>query len=241
MKITNRLRGEPAQGARFRRLSRAAGFTLIALIVGVAVAACGSSSKAKTTASTNGSSSRSKFEACLKSHGVSLPSGGHGFSGRGTSTTAGGSAPTGAPGGGGGAPGGGYGGGGFGGGYGGYGHGGGFFGGGNSKDATAFKDCSKDLGTSGFAGRAHAGNFRPQFSTKVLDKFVTCVRKHGYPQMPEPSKTSNGGFFSKSIEKNAKFQKAAKSCESILSSAFHPPSGGSGSPGASTTSTTSQS
>lgn len=199
----------------------------------------GGSTGGSTTTTSSGSGSskfaaqRAKLQQCLKKHGVTLPNrpaGGYG------SGHYGGGAP------GGGTPGtgtthtftrppGGFRGGGAGG------PGGGGFAGGNSKFAKAFKACGANFGSGGFAGR---GGFRggagggsgqtPHISSTVLKQFVSCIRKNGYPQMPEAStsKNTNGGLFPKSIESNPKFQKASKSCESVLQSAFRRPPGGTG-------------
>lgn len=226
------------------RQLRAAGAITAALLSATAIAACGGSSKsssasAGTTTSASKSGSNAKFVACLKQHGVTIklptgtgtgtgrtptgtvPSGGGGPAGTGTVPSGG--APAGAP------------------------SGttttgsrrsfrGGFFGGKSStKDEAAFKACAKYEVRGSFGrGRygATGGAGRATYSTATLTKFVTCVRKNGYPQMPNASKTTSGGFFPKSIENNKKFQAAAKKCTSILQ-----PSGGA--PGANTgTSTT---
>ena len=186
----------------------------VALIAAIAVAACGSSSTTGSTTSSSSaaasaSTSRTKLAACLKQHGVTLPS-----------------RPSGAkpPNGGSGSGGGGYGGGGYGGG------GGGFFGGGaggpggakgaqSSKLQAAFKACGADFGGGRFA---HGGSgFRP--SAAALTKFTACVDKHGY-KLPKANTSGKGSIFPKSIESNKKFEAAAKVCQSDLQ-----PSGGSGS------------
>jgi len=174
---------------------------LVALVASLCLAACGSSSSASsssTTTTASTSSARSKLAACLKAHGVTLPSRPGGFHGGGTGTT-----PNG---------------GGFFGGGGGAGGAGGSFR--NSKFATAFKDCGADFGFRGGAG----GHFGAHFSTATLDSFVACVKKNGYT-LPAPNTSGKGPIFPASIEKNAKFQAAAKSCESILRSAFRRPGG----------------
>ena len=196
-----------------RRARRSATAITVALIAAIAVAACGSSS---TTASKTSSSSaaasastgRAKLAACLKQHGVTLPS-----------RPAGGKPPAGGSGGSG---------------HGGYGGGDGFFGGGgaggaggtggakgaqSSKFRAAFKACGADFGGGRFA---HGGTgFRP--STAALAKFTTCVDKHGY-KLPKANTSGKGSIFPKSIESNKKFEAAAKACQSDLR-----PSGGAGS------------
>lgn len=174
---------------------------LLAVAGSLIIAACGSSSSTgsthtSTTAST--SSSRTKLAACLKQHGVTLPSrpgggggGGGGFfggggppagaAGAGGATTPSGTRPPGA---------------------------GGFSS--NPKLQAAFKACG---GTRGSFG---AGRFRrPHFSAATLTSFATCVRKHGY-NLPKPKTSGSGAIFPRSIESNPKFIKASRSCASIL-------------------------
>lgn len=176
---------------------------LLALGASLAIAACGSSSgggtKTSTTAST--SSGRAKLVTCLKQHGVTLPargarsgSGGGFFGGGGqppggTGTTGTPTVPSGAP------P-----------------SGGAFPGGSNSKFRAAIKACGGNLGR--FRPGSGAGAPGARFSSATLDKFVTCVRKHGY-NLPKPN-TSGGPIFPRSIQSNKKFQAASKSCASLL-------------------------
>jgi hypothetical protein len=170
---------------------------LLALAVSLAVAACGSSSgggtKTSTTASAAGS--RAKLTACLKQHGVTLPTrrpgAGRGFFGGGAPPGASGTTGSGSP------PTGGFG-----------GSGGGLR---SSKFRTAFKDCG---GSSGRFQPGASGAGR-RFSGANLDKFVTCVRKHGY-SLPKPNTSGKGAIFPRSIESNKKFQAAASSCASLL-------------------------
>lgn len=206
-----------------KRAPRGALLILTALIASAAIAACGGSSNSgKTTTSKNAAStstsksgaSRTAFTACLKQHGVTVPAGRGGFGFRGNGTTPGGAPPTGA--GGGGFAGGGFAGGG----------GGGGFAGGNSKFAKAFQACRSKLGSSGFArGRSTPGaggrSFTPHFSATELRSYVSCIRKNGYPSMPEPD-TSKGAksVFPASVEKNAQFQAASRKCQSILFKGF---------------------
>jgi hypothetical protein len=228
-----------------KRAPRGAAVMLVSLAAALAVAACGSSSNSatstnasSTTSSKSASSARTAFEACLKQHGVTIPKrGSNGFPGGAAGGAAGGTPPTGTTGNftppnggsgygtppGGGAP------------------GGGFAAAGNSKFAKAMKACRSKLGKSaggfGAAGGSRRGTppsgsaGRAHFSDATLKSFVVCVRKNGYAAMPE---ANANGQFPKSVEKNAEFQKAAKSCYSIL---FHRPSGTTTT--SSTTSTTS--
>jgi hypothetical protein len=242
--------------------SRPAIAMLVALVAALSIAACGGSSgsnssnsnksasskNASATTTTSGGSSRTAFTACLKQHGVTLPKGGGrfrgGFGGR-TSTN--GAPPTGVQAGG-------YGGGGYpgagGGGFfgGGAGANGGGFAGGNSKFAKAFQACRSKLpaGAGGFGGGRFRGaggrHFAPRFSATTLKSYVSCIRKNGYPSMPEPNTSAKAtSVFPSSVTKNAKFQAANKKCESILRAAFRPPTGAGQptTPSTSTASTTS--
>jgi hypothetical protein len=229
MNPMNRLRRDSRRAPAQRQIRPGVKVILLALVAGVCIAACGSSSTTKTTAATasatTASASNTKLTACLKSKGVTLPSrgAGGGFPGRGsataggTSTTAGGPPSGGVPSGSGaGAPSGNF--------KPGKGatRGGGFFGG-NSKTAKAISACDKQLGikeTHTFAGGA-SGAGRTVPSTATLTKFVACIRTHGYAAMPEASKSTSAGsgFFPKSVESNAAFKKALPSCESLLQTA----------------------
>ncbi len=211
---------------------RGAAVILVSLAAGLGVAACGSGSNtassknaSSTSSSKSASTGRAAFEACLKQHGVTLPSrgaGGGGFPGGSrTGTTGSFTPPTGGGSGGGtpptgGAPG--------------AGGGGGFFSGGNSKFSKAIKACGSKLGKSGFRGGFGHGRFKggtpptganraTHFSDATLKSFVACVRKNGYAAMPE---ANTDGKFPKSVETNSKFEQAARKCYSIL---FHPASG----------------
>lgn len=171
--------------------SRRAALVLIALAAGWVIAACGSSttstsaSKTSSTTTSNASSRRATLVACLRQHGVTLPSR---PPGTGTGTTPGGAPP-------------------FGGG------GGRFFGGGafrgNSKLAAAFRACG---GTAGF----RRGGPRFRISHTAVNNYVACIRKHGYPQMPNPNFSGKGPVFPASIRSNAKFQAASRDCASVL-------------------------
>jgi hypothetical protein len=187
--------------------SRGLAALAIVVVVSVCVAACGSSSSSSSSsssaaASTGATAARTKLAACLKQHGVTLPT-----------RPAGAKRPS------------------AGGGYGPPGGGGGFFGGGGGagtrgkagaggrfsdpKFQAAFKACG---GAAGFRGRR--GNFRP--STAAITKFAACVKQHGYT-LPKANLTGKGPVYPASIEKNAKFQAASKACASALR-----PAGGAG-------------
>jgi hypothetical protein len=87
--------------------------------------------------------------------------------------------------------------------------GGGFFGraGGNlTKFRAAFKACGAD-----FRGGGRRGGFNRQ----NIQKYVTCVRQHGY-NLPNPNFSGNGPVFPANIRTNKKFQSASKACQSLL-------------------------
>lgn len=205
---------------------------LVTLVASGALAACGSASSSSTTstatasASSSGSSSgsasgtagsgpnsarRAQLVSCLKAHGVTLPTrpagspppGGAG-GGTGTGTTGTGTTP----------------------------RRGFFFGGGGARNISpkmqaAFKACGAQFGF----GRG-GGAFGGRLSHTAITSFVTCVNQHGY-KLPAPNFSGKGPIFPRSIETNAKFQAAAKSCQHLLIPAR--PGGGSGG-GTSTTS-----
>ncbi len=172
-------------------------FGLAVVAIAAALAACGSSKTSSTTAaagSTTASASsggfaarRAALVACLKQHGVTLPNRPPG-AGRGFGN---GGPPNGAPPNGG--PGRGF-----------------FFGGGrrlNPKMQAAFRACGSRLGFRGrFAGR---------LSHQTIEKFVSCVRQHGY-NLPSPNFSGQGPVFPPSIRTNAKFQAASRACRSVL-------------------------
>jgi hypothetical protein len=205
---------------------RARRVSALALTVGITalcVAACGSSSSTGSSSSSSSSASaaaggaggstatRTKLIACLKSHGVTLPTrpagaGGAGARGSGAGGAGGAGAP---PSGSGTRP-----------------RGGGFFGGGgaagrfanNPKLQAAFKACG---GTRGFAPGRRFG-----FNHAAVTKFVACVKQHGY-DLPAPNFSGKGSVFPASIQKNKKFQAASKACAADLR-----PTGAGSSPGA---------
>jgi hypothetical protein len=188
----------------------------VTLIAAIALAACGSSSTtgsktSSSSAAASASSSRTKLAACLKQHGITLPS-----------RPAGAKPPSGGAGGGGG-----YGGGAFGGGGAGAGGPGGANGAQSSKFRAAFKACGADFGGGGGRfGRSGAGGFKP--TAAALSKFTACVDAHGY-KLPKANTSGNGAIFPKSIESNKKFEAAAKACASDLRPSGGPGSGSSGS------------
>lgn len=175
---------------------RAAASALIALGAGLCIAACGSSSNSSSTSSvaavttsstsSSGTANRAALVACLKSHGVSLPASGRFRPGAGTGTPPSGAAESG-------------------------GAGRGFFGGGNSKFATAFRDCAK------FGGGFGGGRFRVRFAAShaAVTAFVACVKKNGY-DLPAPNFSGKGSIFPSGIESNPKFVAASKACRGLL-------------------------
>jgi hypothetical protein len=209
-----------------RKAPRGALFTIVALVLGCLVAACGSASSSSSTSSSSttttaaaagagggagggaNSARRTQLVACLKSHGVTLPSrpagapSGGGGTGTGTGTTGSGGPPR-----------------------------GGFFGGGggfanNPKLQAAFKACGANFGF-------RRGNFAGRISHTTITKYVDCVRQHGY-DLPNPNFSGKGSVFPANIRTNPKFLAASKSCQSILIPAR--PGGGTPGGGTSTTS-----
>jgi hypothetical protein len=210
---------------RTARLAMLAGTVLVTALV---LAACGSSSN---TSSVSGSASnasagaaagggqssatRTKFVACLKAHGVTLPNRPPGARRRPNGGGEGGGPPAG------GAPPGG-GGGGF------------FFGGGSRKGRAAgrfnnpkFRAALKACGGGQFQRRRFTPN------KAAVTKFVACVKQHGY-DLPTPNFSGKGPIFPARIEQDKKFQTAARACASDLRPQGAPgapgggPSGGSG-------------
>lgn len=72
-------------------------------------------------------------------------------------------------------------------------------------------------GTSSGAGLSHT----------AIDNFVACVRKNGYPQMPNPNFSGTGSIFPTSVESNAKFKAASRDCASVLRPSNAPSAGAS--------------
>jgi len=169
--------------------------TLIA--AGCLIAACGSSSStassSKTTSSGNRRSANATLTACLREHGVSLPTG-NGVPGGGTPPSVSGGPPASAGSTTGGAP-------------------SGFPGGGagGSKFQAALKACGAKLPSA--TGPRSTG-----LSPQAIQKYVTCVGQHGY-KLPTPNLTGKGPVFRASIRANAKFQAASRSCQSLLTPA----------------------
>jgi hypothetical protein len=190
---------------------RGALYTIAMLAVGCMLAACGSASSSSTTASaaasgsgsTTGSTTassgaggfnsarRAQLVACLKQHGVTLPSrpagagGGAPGSGGGTGTGTGTSTTRRR----------------------------GFFGGGafanNPKMQAAFKACGANFGARG------GGAFAGRLSHAAVTKYVACVRQHGY-NLPNPNFSGKGSVFPSNIRTNPKFLAASKACQNIL-------------------------
>jgi hypothetical protein len=190
---------------------RGALYTVTLLAVGCSLAACGSASSSSTSGSagastTSGTSTataaagggaggganparRAALVACLKQHGVTLPSrppGSGGAAGGGTGTGTNGTGTTRRRG--------------F------------LFGGGgafanNPKLQAAFKACGANF-------RARGG-FRGRLSHAAITNYVTCVRQHGY-NLPNPNFSGKGPIFPANIQTNAKFQTASKACQSLL-------------------------
>ena len=174
------------------------------LLSGCLIAACGSSSSSSSSttavAAAGGppsTASRTALRTCLRQHGVKLPARPGGFRNGGRA---------GATGAGGGPP------------------AGAFFGGGgsgarfrnNPKLAAAFKACG---------GRAFPRR-RFRLSHSAVNRFVACVRQHGY-KMPKANFSGNGPIFPASIRTNSNFQAASRSCAKLL---FPRPSSGSTNP-----------
>jgi hypothetical protein len=196
-----------------RKAPRGTIFTIVALAVGCLMAGCGSASSTSTSSAsaaatsssttTSGSTTaagsggfsarRTQLVACLKQHGVTLPSrpaGAPPAGGTGTGTTGTGGPPAG---------------------------GGGFFGGGgggarrfanNPKMLAAFKACGANFGF-------RRGNFAGRISHTTITKYVDCVRQHGY-NLPNPNFSGKGSVFPSNIRTNPKFVAASKACQSIL-------------------------
>lgn len=171
----------------FEIARRRAPLALAVLVTGCGIAACGSSSSSSSTTSSSAAASssgsttarRAALIACLRSHGVNLPSRPGGFRGR---------PPSGGAGTGAGGP--------------------RFFGGGapNPKLQAAFKACGANFG--------RRGRF-PRISHPAIQKYVACVRQHGY-NLPNPNLSGHGPVFPASIRSNPKFQSASRPCQRLL-------------------------
>jgi hypothetical protein len=196
-------------------------FALGAVIAALVIVACGSSSGSSSSSSAGGTSSasasasggrgrfgnpaqRAKLVACLKQHGVTLPSRPPGAGpGSGVPPSGSGSA-NGAP------PAGGFGGGGQGPGFGGGGPAG------NPKFRAALQACGANFGT----------RVSPAARKAQITKFVTCVNQHGY-ELPKPNLSGKGAVFPAKIQSDPKFQTASRACASLL----RPPAGAAGGSG----------
>ncbi len=198
------------------RTLRPVALTLAVAATALLLAACGSSSNTGSSSSSTSSggaaasaggaatAARSKFAACLKAHGVTLPA-----------------RPAGArrrPGG----PGSGYGGGGRGFFFGGSGAAGGGPASGrfnNPKFRAALQACG--------GGRFPQRRFTP--NKAAVTKFTACVKQHGY-NLPAPNFSGKGPIFPAAIARDKKFQAAARACASDLrpAGAGSPPGSGAG-------------
>lgn len=75
----------------------------------------------------------------------------------------------------------------------------------NSKFRAALKACGANFPQGRPAG----------LSRQPVQKYVTCVRGHGY-NLPNPNFSGKGPIFPSNIRSNAKFQTASKACQSLL-------------------------
>jgi hypothetical protein len=206
------------------RARRLPALAVAAALTAVCLAACGSSSSSTSTSSSAAAASstasrgsgfdRTKLTACLKAHGVTLPTR---PPGAGTGGGAGGAPPAG-----GGGAGSGQGRRGL---FGGGGAGAGGFAN-NPKLRAAFQACG---GGRSFGAR----RFTPNHA--AVTKFVACVKQHGY-NLPAPNFSGKGPIFPAKIEANKTFQTASRACASDLRpAAGGPGTAGPGSSGSSTT------
>jgi hypothetical protein len=70
-----------------------------------------------------------------------------------------------------------------------------------------FKACGAK-----FPSRAQgAGNF----SNQTIQRYVTCVRQHGY-HIPNPNFSGKGSVFPASVRSNSRFKTANRACQSLL-------------------------
>jgi hypothetical protein len=225
----------------FKGARSSAVVALLVLVSGLAIAACGSSSSGSSASASSAGASTATTStgttttgttttgttttggrgfasltatqrSCLKSKGVTLPSGGgfRGGAGTGTftrpaggfgGTPPGGTSTTGT---------------GRGGGPGGGGFGGGFAGGANgSKDAAAFTACGVSFGGRFRGGFAAGGGAGAKVSTTAIKAFVSCVDQHGY-KVTDVNTSGKGAVLPASLQTNKKFLAAARSCTSLL-------------------------
>ena len=189
------------------RTHRPVALTLAVAATALLLAACGSSSNTGSSSSSSSTSSggaaasagggassaaRSKFVACLKAHGVTLPARPAGARRR---------------------PGGqGY-------GYGGGSRG--FFFGGGGNGAAGGGPASGRFNNPKFraALQACGGGHFPQRrftpNKAAVAKFTACVKQHGY-NLPAPNFSGKGPIFPATIARDKKFQAAARACASDL-------------------------
>ncbi len=187
--------------------NRTVGAVLACLLACALLAACGSSASSSSSSSsavasggtTGFAAARAKLAACLKQHGVTLPSRPGAFRHRYTPGSANGGSNSGR----GGPPPGSFGAGGFGG-------GGGLRGRlrADPKLQAAFKACAPELPRHGFA-------FSGAGRRAAIAKFVTCVRQHGY-DLPKPNFSGNGPVFPSRIRTNPRFRDASQACAKLL-------------------------
>lgn len=59
------------------------------------------------------------------------------------------------------------------------------------------------------------GHFAGRISHQAIDKYVACVRQHGY-NLPAPNFSGKGSIFPANIRSNPKFVAASRSCQSLL-------------------------
>ena len=179
--------------------TRRALLALAALATSALIGACGSSSSSSTSSSTAAASAsggsgtnRAALTACLRKHGITLPAG--------AGAPGGGAPPSTPPAGGSGAPAGGS-------------PPSGVPGGANgAKLQAAFRACGAN-----FPARRNGAAVPRQ----TIQKYVTCVRQHGY-KLPNPNFSGNGPVFAASIRSNAKFQAASRACQKLLTPAGAP-------------------
>lgn len=180
-----------------------------ALVLAVGLSACGSSASSSSTSTRaaalpQSTAARAKLAACLKQHGVTLPSR---FRGPG----AGGPPRTGR------VPGAGGSGGLF---NGGSGAGGRFRA--NPKLAQAFRAC----GGGAFRRFGDRAGLRARRAAAIRS-FVSCVDRHGF-KLPSPNLNGPGPVFPTRLGTNRRFLAAAKPCTALLRPSGPPP----GAPGA---------
>ena len=207
------------------RTFRPVALTLVVAATALLLAACGSSSNTGSSSSNTSSggaaasaggrgassAARSKFAACLKAHGVTLPARPAGARRRPGEE-----------------------------GFGHGGSGGFFFGGGEGNRAAGGGPASGRFNNPKFraalqacgGGRFPQRRFTP--NKAAVAKFTACVKQHGY-NLPAPNFSGKGPIFPAAIARDRKFQAAARACASDLRPAGSgaPPGSGSGGGGSS--------